>query len=31
MALIGYTNAGKSAILNFLAKHEVVESEDMLF
>lgn len=31
IALIGYTNAGKSAILNSLAKNDVVESRDMLF
>lgn len=31
VALIGYTNAGKSAILNMMAKKEVVESKNMLF
>ena len=31
VALIGYTNAGKSAILNMMAKREVVDSKDMLF
>ena len=31
IALIGYTNAGKSALLNCIAKGEEVESKDMLF
>lgn len=31
VALIGYTNVGKSAIMNAFAKKEIVESKDMLF
>ena len=31
VALIGYTNSGKSAVLNAFAKKEVMESKDMLF
>lgn len=31
VALIGYTNAGKSAVMNLFANSEVVESRNMLF
>lgn len=31
VALIGYTNAGKSALLNSFAKYEAMESRDQLF
>ena len=31
IALIGYTNAGKSAIMNLFAESEIVESKDQLF
>ncbi|KRX02833.1 P-loop containing nucleoside triphosphate hydrolase [Pseudocohnilembus persalinus] len=31
IALIGYTNAGKSALMNSIIKQEVVESKDLLF
>ena len=31
VALIGYTNAGKSAMMNAFAKKEIAESKDMLF
>ena len=31
VALIGYTNAGKSALLNNFAQHEAMESRDQLF
>lgn len=31
VALIGYTNAGKSAVLNLFANSEIVESKDCLF
>jgi small GTP-binding protein len=31
IALIGYTNAGKSAIMNLFAESEIVESRDQLF
>lgn len=31
VALVGYTNAGKSATMNCLMKRKVVESEDLLF
>ena len=31
VSLIGYTNSGKSAILNNLAKKEIVKSQNWLF
>jgi GTP-binding protein HflX len=31
VALVGYTNAGKSATMNYLLRKKEVESEDMLF
>lgn len=31
LALIGYTNAGKSAVMNMFAKYNAVESKDQLF
>jgi GTP-binding protein HflX len=31
VALVGYTNAGKSALLNNFAKYEAMESRDQLF
>lgn len=31
IALIGYTNTGKSALLNHFAKYEAMESKDQLF
>lgn len=31
VALIGYTNSGKSAVINAFAKKEIMESKDMLF
>ena len=31
VALVGYTNAGKSALLNNFAKYEAMESKDQLF
>lgn len=31
IALVGYTNAGKSATMNCLLKKKEVESKDMLF
>lgn len=31
VAIIGYTNAGKSALMNAIMKGKIVESDDMLF
>ena len=31
LAIIGYTNVGKSALLNKILKREEVESKDILF
>lgn len=31
VALVGYTNAGKSALLNNFARYEAMESQDQLF
>jgi 50S ribosomal subunit-associated GTPase HflX len=31
VALVGYTNVGKSAFMNYLMKREEVKSRDMLF
>ena len=31
IALVGYTNVGKSALMNAVLKKDVVESKDLLF
>jgi 50S ribosomal subunit-associated GTPase HflX len=31
VALVGYTNVGKSAFMNYLMKREEVKSRDLLF
>jgi GTP-binding protein HflX len=31
IALVGYTNVGKSAFMNYLMKKEEVKSKDLLF